>query len=188
MGTTSTDSDGAAARLRYIQNFVHDHPVTGPAGHSYIPSESRPTAVHSPTPYRLTVLDHISASVDEIAEHTYAANPDAGPVPSQPAAVYDWCHQNTEHAPEADRERLEAIEYRQYLEHAIRAGDDSVVCRHRCPTCRTWGLMWQQHLQRAVCTNSRCHDRAGAASKFTLARLAFEHVATRKNLRQARAT
>lgn len=188
MGTTTTSSDGAAARLHHLQQYLHERPVTGPAGHSYISSEPRATAVHPGAPLNLAHLDYIDDAVREIADHTYAANPDAGPVPTPAAAVYDWCHEHTQHAPEVQRERLAVIEYRQYLEHAIRAGDHDVVCRHRCPACRSWGLMWQQQMQRAVCTSGRCVDRAGLSRKFSLARLAYEHVTTRKNLRQASAT
>ncbi|MFB8182550.1 hypothetical protein ACFC8N_42505 [Streptomyces sp. NPDC055966] len=182
MGNTDdTDGDGAAARLHHLQQYYREHPVTGPA-------EGHRTTVHSGAPLSLATLDHVTASVREVAEHTYAVNPGAGPIPESVAAVYDWCHAHTEHAPETVRARGEVIEFRQFLEHAIRAGDHAVVRKQRCPKCRTWGLMWQQQMQRAVCTNTDCVDRDGFSRTFDLARLAYEHVAARKNLRQASAT
>lgn len=182
MGTTDTsDTDGAAARLHHLQQYYREHPVTGPV-------EGRSATVNPGAPLSLATLSHVADSVREVADHTYAVNPKAGPVPASAAAVYDWCRQHTEHADDVDRMRGEVIEYRQYLEHAIRAGDHGVIPRHRCPKCRTFGLMWQQHMQRALCTNTRCVDRDGFSRTFSLAKLAYEHVAARKNLRQASAT
>ena len=177
-----TPEDTAAARLAHLQRYHREHPVTGPA------EGSRRTVVHPSAPLSLATLDHVTASVREIADHTYAINPEAGPVPAAAAAVYDWCHEHTEHADEVERDRVLAVEYRHYLEHAIRAGDHTVVCKHRCPACRTWGLMWDASRQKAVCTHRRCTTRNNLSSTWSLARLAFAHVAEQKNLRQASAT
>ena len=182
MGTEDTgDGDGAAARLQHLQTYYREHPVTGPL-------EGHTTLVHPGAPLSLGTLDHITASVREVAEHTRALNPHAGPVPEAAAAVYDWAREHTEHADPIDRERGEVIEYRQMLEHAVRAGDIKVIRRHRCPKCRCWGLMWLGEAQRAVCTNTECVDRDGFSNQFSLSRLATEHVASRKNLRTVSAT
>jgi hypothetical protein len=174
--------DSAASRLRQLNQYFLEHPVTGPVeGHS-------PQAA-APAPLSLATLDHITASVNEVINHTRKAAPDASRPPARADAVYDWARQHTAHADEAVQLRAAAIEYRQYLEHAIRAGDWRKAIRpQRCPECRTFGLMWQADSQRALCTNTRCTDRDGFSTTVTLARLAHEHVAARKNLRQVRAT
>jgi hypothetical protein len=181
MGNTDGDSDGAAARLQHLQRYFREHPVTGPV-------EGRTTVVHPGAPLSLATLDHVTASVREIADHTYRVNPADGPVPAAAAAVYDWAHKHTEHADDIDRERLATVEYRQYLDHAIRAGDVKVIRRHPCPKCRTWGLMWLHEAQRAICTNTGCLDRDGCSNQFTLSRIATDHVGGRKNLRPVSAT
>ncbi|MFD8488576.1 hypothetical protein [Streptomyces sp. NPDC059712] len=173
-------TDSAAARLRYLNDYLLEHPVTGP-------SDCRnPTRTLS-TPISLGTLSHIDASVREVITHTRKANPDAGQAPTRADAIYDWARQHTEHADEAAQQRRDAIEYRQYLEHAIRAGDWRKVIRpQRCPECRTFGLMWRSG--RILCTNSECTDTDGTSTTVTLARLAHEHVTARKNLRQVRTT
>jgi hypothetical protein len=175
-------ADGTAAEtLQHLQRYFREHPVTGPVeGHS--------TVVNPGAPLNLGTLDHIRDSVREVVTHTRAANPEAGPVPTEEAAVYDWAREHTEHAPEADRQRLAVIEYRQSLEHAVRAGDHKVIRRHPCPKCRTWGLMWQPSMQRALCTNTECVDRDGFSRTVSLASLAHEHVVAGKNLRRASTT
>ena len=181
MGTDTGDTDGAASRLAHLQKHFREYPVTGPL-------EGHTTVVNPGAPLSLGTLDHIQASVHEIARHTYALNPQAGPIPAAAAAVYDWCHQHTEHADDIDRERGQVIEYRQYLEHTVRAGETKVIRRHPCPKCSTWGLMWIEADQRAVCTNTDCVDKDGFSHRFSLSRLATEHVANRKNLRYVSAT
>lgn len=181
MGNTDDSTDTAAARLRHLHRYFREHPVTGPVeGHSGSRS--------APAPLSLATLDHIRASVAEVVGTTRDINPAAGPAPSRADAVYDWCHRNTEHAPDAAQQRLATVEYRQYLEHAVRAGDVKVVRPHRCPECRTFGLMWSPDMQRALCTNTECVDRDGFSTTVDLARLAYEHVAGRKKIRQVRAT
>lgn len=179
MGDESTDS--AAARLRELNTYFRTHPVTGPV-------EGRSPNATASVPVSLAVVDHIRACVREVVDHTLAANPKAGPVPAEVEAVYAWCRENTRESDETVQLRREIIEYRQGLEHALRAGDDKVIPPHRCPECRTFGLRWVVDQQAALCTNPDCVDRDGFSHTFALARLAFEHVTARKNLRQARAT
>jgi hypothetical protein len=179
MGDESTDT--AAARLRHLNTYFREHPVTGPTqGHA-------PT-VNLGAPLSLATLDHIRASVAEVVETTLDANPGAGPAPSRADAVYDWCREHTRHADETVRLRVQIIEFRQSLEHAIRAGDTKVVRPLRCPKCRTFGLMWSREQQAALCTNTECVDRDGFSSTFTLAHLAHHHVTSRKSVRKACAT
>jgi hypothetical protein len=102
--------------------------------------------------------------------------------------VYDWAREHTEHADPIDRQRLEVVEYRQYLEHCVRAGDVKVIRRHPCPKCGCYGLMWQADNQRALCTMTECVDPDGFSTQVTLSTLAHRHVTGRKNLRQSRAT
>jgi hypothetical protein len=179
-GDATTD-DTAASRLRHLNTYFREHPVTGPA-------EGHTTPVTSAAPMSIATLDHIRASVREVVDTTLEANPHAGPLPASVDAVYEWCRQNTRHADETVRLRVEIVEFRQRLEHAIRAGDTKVVRPLRCPQCRTWGLMWAREYQAAVCTNTECVDRDGCSNSFTLARLAHHHVTSRKNLRPACAT
>lgn len=127
MGSNTTDAeDSAATRLAHLDRYYREHPVTGPVeGHN-------PT-VKPGSLLNLDTLDHVTASVREIADHTYSINPTAGPLPATASGVYDWAREHTEHADTSERLQLAIIEYRQYLEHAVRAGDHAVVCTHRCP-------------------------------------------------------
>lgn len=189
MGRTDTDDTDASSRLAQLHAYFRQHPVTGPDGHSYISSEPRATQVAPGLPFNVAVVEHITAAVREVEAHTRAANPDAGPLPEHVADVYDWAREHTEHAPEDVQQRRDTVEYRQGLEHAIAAGDFSVIRRHRCPDCGAPGLYWQQQRGEALCVNRHCARRNGGTHRtFDVARLAYEHIQARKNLRQARAT
>lgn len=182
MGQGDTSRDTAAARLRDLTAYFREHPVSGP-------TEGRTPTRTAKVPLSLATLDHINASVAEVIDHTRTANPHAGPAPSRADAVYDWARQHTRLADDTVRQRTEVIEYRQYLEHAIRAGDWRKVIRpQRCPECRTFGLMWRADMQAALCTNTRCVDEDGTSTTVTLARIAHQHVTSRKNLRDVSAT
>ena len=191
MGSTdASDTDSAGQLLAQLHEFFREHPVAGPDGHSYISSEPRATATAPGLPFNARIVEHIDDSVAEVIAHTRAANPKAGPLPDHVAAVYDWARQHTEHAPEDVQQRRDTVEYRHLLEHAIAAGDVTVVRRHRCPDCGAPGLHWQEHLRKALCVNRHCARRSkdGTHQMFSLARLAYEHIQTRKELRTSRAT
>jgi len=173
--------DTAAKQLAGLHQYFLEYPITGPAE---IPPASRTASV----PLNLGTVDHIHASVQEVVDHTRTVNPAPEPLPRRVQDVYAWCRANTQHADAAQQQRRETIIYRQYLEHAIRAGEHEVIPPHRCPSCRTWGLMWMPAAQRAVCTNLECVTRDGTSNTFTLARLAYEHVAAQTELARARAT
>lgn len=174
------EADSAAARLRQLNEYFLQHPVTGP-------TEGRTPTRTPGAPLSLATLDHVTDSVRELAELTDTVNAEPSPLPQQVQDVYAWCIANTAHASEITQQRRDTVIYRQYLEHAIRAGDWRKVIRpQRCPECRTFGLMWRSG--RILCTNSECTDPDGTSTTVTLARLAHEHVTGRKNLRQVRTT
>jgi hypothetical protein len=181
------DDDTAATNLRLLQH-LRQHPVTGPDGHSYISSEPRATPTGPGIPYNVDVVDHIRACVTEVTAEVLAVNPKPGPLPERVDAVYSWYLDNTKTADRAQRRRRDTIIYRQKMEHAIAMGEMKVVRPHRCPQCRTLGLMWRPALKRALCTNMRCLNEDGMSNTWTLARLAYEHIAERENIRQVSAT
>ena len=177
MSTAGEDDNETANRLRILNRHFREHPVTGPEGHSVTGPTSRATAVAHGLPYPAQIVEQIDRSVAEVAAHTRTVNPAAGPLPARVEAVYDWYREHTANAPAAEQQRRDTILYRQGLEHAIAMGDTKVIRPHRCPGCRTFGLMWIAEAQRAVCTNSRCTTKTGLSSSWTLAKLAYEHVA-----------
>jgi len=163
--------DTAAKRLAELQQHFREHPALRlEDGHSGRRSSS--------PPLRLATLDHIRACVQEVTDLCRDINPTAGPLPQRVQDVYDWCRANTECCEADQRLRREAIIYRQSMEHAILTGDHTVVRPHRCPACRTFGLMWVVPVRRAVCTNLYCTRKDGRPNSFTLARLAYECVAS----------
>ncbi|QKW31448.1 hypothetical protein HUT11_35385 (plasmid) [Streptomyces seoulensis] len=179
--------DDAAHRLAALATYYRQHPVKGPAGHSYISSEPRATQTAPGLPWDTGTDDHITRSITEVVNHTRAINPDAEPVPVHVANVYEWCRANTAAADADQEQQREALIYRQGLEHAIRAGDHSVIRPHRCPSCGAPGLFWQRHLQAAMCVNRHCARRNhGRHQQYSLAELAYEHVAT-KNAKKSSA-
>ncbi|MFJ4473308.1 hypothetical protein ACIP2X_38240 [Streptomyces sp. NPDC089424] len=182
------DDEAAAESLAELSKFFRSHPVTGPAGHSYIASEARPTRVHAGAPANLTVVDHIDATVAELADYTRQANPEAGTLPPRVEAVYEWCAENTKNAPQDVQQRRDTIVYRQHLEHAIAMGDTKVVRPIRCPACRTLGLFWKREISRAICTNARCLTKDGLSHRWTLARLAHAQIEDRQKSVRVRAT
>lgn len=174
MGTTEEDT--ASSRLRLLSEEFLEHPRTGPTAR-------RSPTVTASAPANLAIVDHIDASLREVTDDARSVNPEAGPRPDRIEDVYAWYVDNTRHAEPAARQRRDTIIHRQNLEHAIAMGDDSVIPPHRCPACRTFGLLWQAGMQRALCTNARCRTKDGLSNTWTLARLAYEHVAAEKTLR-----
>ncbi|MFJ6068997.1 hypothetical protein ACIQHU_38910 [Streptomyces tendae] len=180
--------DSAASRFRHLTTFLRERPVTGPEGHSYIGNTPRGTATHPGLPINVRVLEHIDRTVAEVVQHTREINPNAAPVPEDDADIYRWYVENTANASEAEQRRRETLEYKHQLQHAVAAGDVAVIRPHRCPECRTFGLMWDRHSQRIVCTNLECVDQDGLTTTIEFARLAHLYITARKNLRQVRAT
>jgi len=174
---TDDDTSAAAGRLGALLTHLRQRPVTGPAGHSYIPSGPHTHPVHSPALVDLGVVDHVNASVAELVDYAHDVAPDGEPLSEGAQNVYRWVVDRTSDAPAEVRQRRDTIIYRQSLEHAIAAGDVKVVRPHRCPACRTLGLFWRAEFGKAVCTNGRCLTKDGLSHKWSLARLAYEHIA-----------
>ncbi|MFD7615723.1 hypothetical protein [Streptomyces sp. NPDC059802] len=171
---SSGADDTTAQRLRLLQAEFTEHPRTGPGdGRS-----SRPA--HAPAPINLGVVDRIRAAVYEVETHTRTAAPNAGPFTGEEARVYDWSRQHTAHLATEQQQAREAIIFRQGLEHAIAAGDTTVVRRHPCPECGCWGLYWRAAAQRAVCVNHYCVDDNGLSRTWSLSRLAQQHIAAKE--------
>lgn len=186
-----TDTDTAAGRLHQLRLFLQ-RPVTGPEGHSYTPAGCRTAPTAPPLPFDARVLEHIDTTVAEVVAYTRAVNPEAGPLPQHVTDTYAWARKQTEHAPAIEQQRRDTLEYRHRLEHAIAAGDNTVVRPHRCPSCGTIGLHWPQGVMdptaKATCVNVRCARRnKGVHQTWSLSELAYEHVAIEKS-RQACAT
>ena len=185
-----TDTDTAAGRLGQLHRYFRERPVTGPEGHSYTAFRARTPAAGSPILYDTTVSEHITNAVTEIVTHTRAANPDAGPLPTRTADVYAWARDNMQHAPDVEQQRQAVIEARHRLEHAITAGDTTVVRPHRCPACHTIGLHWPREAGRntrakAVCVNLNCAAaNGGMHRRWSLEALACEQVRVEKMLRE----
>jgi hypothetical protein len=164
-------STTAARRLRTLQ-AEHLTPARRPSD-----GMSRPTRVHASAPIDLDVLDYIEAAAHEVIAHTRTAVPAAGPAPQGIDEVYAWAERATSHL-EAERQQIrDALMVRQGLEHALRAGNESVIRREPCPRCACWGLFWSRHAQVATCVNKRCTMKGGRASRWSLQQLAEHHVA-----------
>ncbi|MFD7867997.1 hypothetical protein [Streptomyces sp. NPDC059783] len=159
-------------RLRLLQAEFTQPARTGPG-------DSRtPTRTEAPAPVNLGIVDRIRAAVYEMEQHTRSADraTAAGPVPADPASVYEWARQHTAHLDPERQQAREALIYRQGLEHALAMGDDSVIRKHPCPQCGCWGLYWRAAADRAVCVNHYCTDDAGTSTTWTLAQIAHRHI------------
>ena len=175
------DTEEASTSLHLLATHYREHPNNGP-------SERRSPSVSPGTPLNLGIVDHIDRCIDEVVQHarTEAPKP-AGPVPSRVADIYDWYREHTEDAGPEVRLRRDIVIHRQKLEHAIALGEHKVIRTYSCPGCRTWGLQWEPHRQKALCLNRRCRDRNGMARTWSLARLATQYV-TEQESRISRAT
>lgn len=176
---TDDTEDSAASRLRHLTTYLREHPVTGPEGHSYISNAPRTKPTHPGLPINVRVMEHIDRTVTEVVDLVREANPAAGARPDRLSDIYRWSVEETVNSPEAVQQRRDALAYQHQLEHAVAAGDVSVIRPHRCPECRTFSLMWDRTRQRITCTNIECVDESGLATTVTFARLAHDHVAVR---------
>ncbi|MFJ9988611.1 hypothetical protein ACIQUD_32140 [Streptomyces globisporus] len=167
------DDNTTEHRLRLLQAEFTQHERRGPG------DGRTATRTTSPAPLNINVLDRINAAVNEVVEHTRAADwsTPAGPAPTDASRVYDWARQHTAHLDEGHQQARETLIYRQGLEHAIELGDTSVVRKHPCPGCGCYGLAWRPARQRAACPNRYCLDDDGLSRSWQLATLAHHHVA-----------
>lgn len=167
MGNTAVEAS-RALRLLNAPAMRH-HPSTGP-------TERRAPSTTPGTPLNLGLLDYVTATVGEVETVTRAIAPDAGPTPQHPEDLYDWCVNSTSHA-DADQQAYRDIVIETHrLEHAVRLGEHHEVCKHPCPGCGRWGLMWDQMGNRARCSHRHCRTPEGLASSWTLTRLAAQKV------------
>lgn len=177
-------TDDAAGRLRILQGDMgrfHTSSIRNLTSNSTGPS-------HASAPVNLAMLDHITDSITEVVTHVRADAPQAGPAPADPAGIYDWWIQSTPDLEDERRRERDRVIYRQGLEHAIRAGDTDIVCKHPCPGCGCWGLVWSQMRRRAACLNQDCVDDDGVGTTWKLGHLAYEHVARIEKMLESRAT
>ncbi|NEC17899.1 hypothetical protein [Streptomyces parvus] len=166
-------------RLRLLQAEFTQHERRGPG------DGRTATRTTSPAPLNLAVVDRITAAVNEVVEHTRAADRSrpAGPVPADATRVYEWARQHTAHLDPERQQARETLIYRQGLEHAIAMGDTTVIRKHPCPGCGCWGLLWRPAVQRAACINRYCTDDDGISRSWPLATLAHHHIARQLGLR-----
>ncbi|MFJ3699579.1 hypothetical protein ACIPW9_36560 [Streptomyces sp. NPDC090052] len=188
--TSRRDTATTASRMRLLRREFTTAPRPAPTQFVDDPRtaapRSRTSPAHSPAPMDLGVLDHVIAAVTEVIEHTLAVAPDAGPAPTMPDEVYQWAATATSTAGPGEQQARDTIIYRQGLEHAIAMGEDTVIRRHPCPQCGTYGLLWQSAARRAVCVHTRCTTRDGGPTSWSLAQLARHHVAaTNSSARRA---
>jgi hypothetical protein len=168
----TTPAQRAAISLRLLAAGLTELPArpSDPPGRTRSP--------HGSLPIHAGILDYMARSRDEVVEHARSAVPAdqmQRPIPREHEQVYAWLDEHTPYLDPAARKVAEAIEYRQALEHGLRARDTTVIRKERCPSCRCWSLTWRAAEQRAVCFNG--HDTLGGrARRYTLAELAEKAV------------
>lgn len=160
----------ASRSLRLLNSDdLRQHPVTGPV-------ERRNASATPGTPLNLGIIDYLAKTVQEVVDHTTTVIAQPGPLPARVEDVYDWCLKNTADAGDAQRRYRETMFETHRLEHAVRLGEFDEVCKHPCPRCGCWGLMWDHGGNRALCTHRKCRTPDGTASTWTLTRLAAQKV------------
>ncbi|MFJ3283351.1 hypothetical protein [Streptomyces halstedii] len=164
-------------RLRLLQAEFTQHQRRGPE-----PTGRTATRAEAPAPIDLGTLDYMAAAAAEMVRHTRAAAPGVDPYTGPLLGLYDWSREHTAHLTPERQQAREALIYRQGLEHAIAMGDTTVVRKHPCPACGCWGLQWGEGERKAVCTQHYCQDAGGLTHRWTLERLAREHVAAKSAL------
>lgn len=167
MGQDTATAAANALRLLNHPDLRH-LPATGPA-----PRRAAPAAPGAPL--NLSRVDYLTEHVGEVVTHTRAL---AGPVPlpDDLADLYDWYIHHTSDAPADQQAFRDTVIETHRLEHAVRLGETDEVCKHPCPKCGCWGLMWDQGGNRARCSNRRCRTPDGMSSSWTLTRLAAQKV------------
>lgn len=161
-------------RLRLLQAEFTQYQRTRPD-----PTGRTATRTEAAAPVNLDTLDYMAAAAARMIKHTQAAVPGIDPYAGPLLGLYDWAREHTAHLDEHRQRAREALIYRQGLEHAIAAGDTTVVSKHPCPECGCWGLIWREERRKAVCVNHYCVDGQGLTHAWTLKRLAHEHVAAK---------
>ncbi|MFB7738264.1 hypothetical protein ACFC08_28525 [Streptomyces sp. NPDC056112] len=168
MGRDTAVDASRALRLLAHPDLRH-HPVNGP-------TERRSPSTTPSTPLNVGLVDHLARTADELVKLTREIAPDAGPRPARIEGLVDWCVESTGSADADQQAYRDQVLEKQRLQHAVRLGEYDEVCKHPCPGCGCWGLMWDQGGNRARCTNRRCRTPEGLTSTWTLARLAAQKI------------
>lgn len=165
------DTAGAADRaLRLLNSPQLRHlPATGP-------TERRSTRTTPGAPLNLDQYDYVTGHVDEVVTHAQAVAGDLPSLPGPDGNLYTWYVNHTGNADDNDRRFRDALIERHRLEHAVRLGEYTEVCKNPCPQCGCWGLEWNPAGRRAQCLNRRCRTPDGTSSSWTLARLAAQKI------------
>lgn len=164
------DAEHASRALRLLNHpDLREHPRTGPA--------ERRTGTAAPgTPLNIGIVDYFAEKVGEVIAHAQTITTQPKRLPRRLEDIYTWLVDSTPDADDVQRRHRDALLLTHRLEHDIRLGNYEVVCKHPCPRCGTWGLMWDHAGQHAQCTNRRCRTPAGLSSTWTLARLAAQKI------------
>lgn len=165
----NTAADASKALQLLNSSDLRHHPNTGPQ-----PRRSAPTTPGAPL--NLDLVDYLTEKVGQVADHARKVDPSAGPAPANLRDLYDWYIDRTGDAGQAEQRYRDTLIETHRLEHAIRLGEVDEVCKHPCPRCGCWGLMWDQAGTRARCSNRKCRTPGGMTSSWTLNRLAAQKV------------
>ena len=171
MGHSTTQAATSASRaLRLLSHPDMRHQPTTEAQ----PRRATPTTPG--TPLNLGLVDYLTRTTSEVADHARKIDPAAGPLPDDLGDLYPWWIEHTADADSAEQAFRDTVIERHRLEHAIRLGQTEEVCKNPCPGCGCWGLEWDGGGNRALCLNRRCRTPDGYASTWTLARLATQKI------------
>ncbi|MFD5848328.1 hypothetical protein [Streptomyces chartreusis] len=166
MGRDTAADASRALRLLASSDLRH-HPKTGPQ-----PRRSTPSAPG--TPLNLAMVDYLTSAVGEVVAHARTVASELAPLPERVEDIYAWYIDQTGDADADEQAYRDTLIETQYLEHAVRLGETDAVCKHPCPRCGCWGLMWEAG--RARCTNRKCRTPGGISSSWSLSRLAAQKV------------
>lgn len=179
--STTHHTATAAARLRLLAATRLTPQPSAPDGPSRTPGR------HGAPPLNLGVLDQIARTADEI-DTLLAAFGDTHPrTPHTAEGIYAHLDAAcTRLGLDEHRARQrDALVIRQSLQHALAAGHEDAIRRHRCLDCRCWSLFWDTAEDTARCANRHCAERRGGRhAAFTLAQLA-EHAVQETPARRA---
>ncbi|MGW2725538.1 hypothetical protein [Streptomyces sp. NPDC001492] len=160
----------AASALRLLNSEdLRQHPQHGP-------TERRTASTTPGAPLNLGVIDYLAKTVAEIVDQTTTITPQPKPLPERIEDLYDWSLDNTADADDIQRSYRDTMFEAHRLEHLVRLGETDEVCKHPCPRCGRWGLMWDERGKRAQCSHAKCRTPDGLTSSWTLERLAAQKV------------
>lgn len=159
-------------------------------GYQTAPTDGTRSSTHtSPALADLVLSDHLEKTTRELVDRTYQAIPTAGLAPEEIDDLYAWSERAAQSLPRERRLVHDAMMLRQSLEHALLAGDDArvqaVVRFESCPRCECWGLYYSRVVRAVMCAVSRCTDRDGRPSNWSLQQISERRVAREAALHTA---